>query len=217
MNQPIRVAIVDDHKLMRSGLTMILNSKPEFQVVLEAANGEELLEQLDDAQPEVILLDLEMPVTSGREALVQLRLLEKDVKVLILTMHQQNDFIVRLLEQGANGYLIKDTGPDEVVKAICQVHQNGFYFSERVSMAMLANINDRTKSNLVLPSDNGLSSRDKDILRLICQERTTTEIADTLFLSPKTIEGYRKSLMEKAEARNMAGLVLFAVRNGLAQ
>ncbi|HBF18635.1 MAG: DNA-binding response regulator [Owenweeksia sp.] len=214
MNQPIRIALVDDHRIVRSGLASILRSDNRFLVVQEAANGRELIDGMDISHPHVVLLDLEMPVLSGREALTEIRAKENDVRVLILTMHQNKAFISQMMELGANGYLVKDSEPEEVVKAIEKVHAVGFYFSDLVSMAMLHKISAPQMKAPILP-EHGLTNRELDVLQLICQEKTTTEIGELLFLSPKTIEGYRKVLMEKVRARNMAGLVLFAVRHGL--
>lgn len=215
MNSSIRIALADDHKLLRSGLVSILQSNPQFKVVQEASNGQELLDGLTEFSPDVILLDLEMPVLSGKETLEKIRSHNKKVKVLILTMHQSKAFMYQMMELGANGYLIKDTDPKEVITAIQKVHDSGFYFSDQLSMAMLSGISDPALKESKGLAEHGLSDRELDVLRLICKEMTTKEIGETLFLSPKTIEGYRKVLMEKIDARNMAGLVLFAVKHSL--
>lgn len=215
MKDIIRIALVDDHKLIRSGIRSILTVYPKFQIVLEAANGKELMEKITMTKPDVVLLDLEMPVMSGKETLQEIRKVNKDIKVLVLTMHQNHSFIIQMMELGANGYLVKDSEPDEVVLAIEKAYHNHFYFSDRVSRAMLSGITDKPEA-VDLKSTHGLNEREIEVLKLICTERTTTEIGEALFLSPKTIEGYRKSLLEKSGARNIAGLVLFAVRHGLA-
>lgn len=217
MNSPIHIALADDHKLVRSGIRSILQSQPGFRVVLEAANGKELLDGLENAEPDVILLDLEMPIMSGKEALQALRKTDADTKVLMLTMHRSNAFIIQMMELGANGYILKDSEPEVVIEAIQKVRQQGYYFSDQVSKAMLAGlVNPDLKAKAQLTS-HGLNEREIEVLQLICQEKTTPEIGEALFLSPKTIEGYRKSLMEKSQARNMAGLVMFAVRHGLVE
>jgi DNA-binding NarL/FixJ family response regulator len=137
------------------------------------------------------------------------------MRVLMLTMHNNESFIIQMMELGANGYLIKNTEPKEVVKAIYKVVESEFYFSETVSTAMLHGISNPKLKNKEGLHGHGLSEREINVLRLICEEHTTTEIGEALFLSPKTIEGYRKALMDKTEAKNMAGLVLFAIRHGL--
>ncbi|MEM7087200.1 MAG: response regulator transcription factor [Bacteroidota bacterium] len=215
MKDFIRIAIADDHKLIRAGITMILSENPRFLVVQQASNGRELLEGMRQSKPDVVLLDLEMPVLGGRETLIEIRKIYPGVRVLILTMHKNEAFILQMMELGANGYLIKNTDPDEVVTAIDKVFQSEFYFSDVVSMAMLQGISQPELKLSDELSKSGLTEREMDVLRLICKEYTTTEIGEALFLSPKTIEGYRKLLMDKTAARNMAGLVLFAVRNGI--
>ena len=217
METNIRIALADDHQLVRSGIALILNSEPNYTVVQEAVNGQDLLDGLAASRPDVILLDLEMPVLSGRETLEAIRTQNLDVRVLILTMHQNNAFIYQMMELGANGYLVKDADPKEMLKAIGKVYEQEYYFSERVSRAMLSGISDPTVKTSENLSEHGLTPREIEVLKLICQERTTPEIGEALFLSPKTIEGYRKILMEKSGARNMAGLVLFAVRHGLCE
>lgn len=213
MNKVIKIALADDHKLLRSGLVSILQTNTEFRVVQEAANGQELIAGLKESSPDVILLDLEMPVMSGKETLEAIREKDKSIKILILTMHQSKAFMNQMMELGANGYLIKDTDPKEVITAINKVYNSGFYFSDELSLAMLSGISNPTDTRN--SSDHGLTERELDVLRLICKEMTSKEIGETLFLSPKTIEGYRKVLMEKIDARNMAGLVLFAVKHEL--
>lgn len=215
MEKKIRIAIADDHQLIRAGISMILKEQPNFQVVQQAANGQELMDSILQTKPDVVLLDLEMPRLSGKETLLAIRNTNLDIKILVLTMHNNKAFIIQMMELGANGYLIKDTEPEEVILAINKVMQSDYYFSDQVSIAMLHGISEpKLKTAHNLP-DHGLTKREIDILQLICQEKTTTEIGATLFLSPKTIEGYRKILMDKTDSRNMAGLVLFAIRNGI--
>lgn len=214
MTKLIRIAIADDHQLVRAGIARILQENQEFLIVQQAANGQELIDGIKNSRPDVLLLDLEMPILSGRETLIQIREEHPGIKVLMLTMHKNEAFIVQMMELGANGYLIKNTDPKEVTQAIYKVMESEFYFSDIVSMAMLQGIsNPKAAANQLKGS--GLTEREIDVLRLICKEYTTIEIGEALFLSPKTIEGYRKILMDKTEARNMAGLVLFAVRHGL--
>ncbi|MCE7991798.1 MAG: response regulator transcription factor [Roseivirga sp.] len=217
MKSEIRIALADDHRLIRSGMKSILNSCSDFKVVQEAANGQELLDGLTEAKPDVILLDLEMPVLTGKEALEMIRKESEQIKVLILTMHQSKAFIVQMMELGANGYLVKDCDPEEVIAAIEKVYHHDYYFSEKVSLAMLGGITDPALKATAMLKSHGLNEREVEVLRLICEEKTTPEIGEALFLSPKTIEGYRKSLLEKSGVRNMAGLVLFAVKHGLVE
>lgn len=215
METNIRIALADDHQLVRFGIALILKSEPNFMVVQEAANGKELLDGLPVSRPDVVLLDLEMPVMSGKETLKAIRATNPELRVLILTVHQNHAFIYQMMELGANGYLVKDAEPEEMLKAIRKVYRDDYYFSEPVSRAMLKGISGSGALATNKLPEHGLTGREIDVLKLICQERTTPEIGEALFLSPKTIEGYRKVLIEKSGVRNMAGLVLFAVRHGL--
>lgn len=215
MNDQVRIAIADDQKLIRVGITMILNEQDDFIVVQQSANGRELIDGMAATKPDLLLLDLEMPVLSGAETLKEIRGSDPDIPIIVLTLHNNDAFILQMMQLGANGYLIKNTDPDEVVHAIRKVMKNGFYFSDEISKVMLKGISDpQIMSQDKLPG-HGLTEREVDVLRLICKEYTTTEIGQALFLSPKTIEGYRKVLMDKIDAKNMAGLVLFAVKHGL--
>ncbi|MEL7338873.1 MAG: response regulator transcription factor, partial [Bacteroidota bacterium] len=137
-----------------------------------------------------------------------------EAKVLILSMHQDDQFIVHLLEQGAHGYLLKDTELEELENALESVQDNGFYFNDRTSRAMLSRLTRRQKIKPTFGQVDPLSERETEVLKLICEEFTTAEIADKLFLSPRTIEGYRNRLLEKTGAKNTAGLVVFAARQG---
>lgn len=217
MKSIIRVAVADDHQLFRSGLKTILATHPYIEVVLEATNGQELIDGLSDSEPDVVLLDLEMPVLSGKETLQYIRKVNEAVKVLVLTMHQSKAMIAQVMELGANGYLVKDCEPSDVIEAIESLTEKGYYFSDQIAMAMLNQLTGSLTKGASAQDEHGLSIREIDILKLICKEYTTNEIGEALYLSPKTIEGYRKALMEKSKARNMAGLVLFAVKHNLVE
>jgi len=156
-----------------------------------------------------------MPILSGLETLIELRKSFPELLVIVLTMHNNEAFILKMMELGANGYLIKNAEPNEMINAIRKVLSTKFYFSEQVSRAMLAKIKNPQKILSPEKPVHVLTSREIDVLRLICKEYTTIEIGKTLFISPKTVEGCRKNLMAKTSAKNMAGLVLFAVKHGI--
>ena len=213
--KPVRVIIVDDHKLFRKGMAAMLNSVDGLEMIGEAGNGVELLELLTTTSADVILMDLDMPEMDGMEATPKVRALYPEIKILVISMHQEDKFILHLMENGANGYLLKDAEPEEVEEAIFSVVQNGFYFTDHISKVMLTGL---VKKEKIIPTFNAqinLTQREKDVLDGICQELTTKEIADKLFLSPRTVDGYRNNLMEKIGAKNTAGLVVFAAKNGL--
>lgn len=213
-NKQISVALVDDHVLIRAGLSQIINKNDGLNVILQASNGAEFLSQLKNEPVDVVLLDIDMPVMDGKATLEILRKEQPELKVIMLTVHDHNSFIVNMMEAGAHGYLLKDTQPEEVIRAIRGVIDDGLYFNDRVSRALLGKISQPKSTHSALTQDS-LNQRELDVLSLICAEKTTREIADHLFLSPKTIEGYRKSLLEKTGAKNVAGLVLYALRYGI--
>lgn len=210
----MKIAIVDDHALFRQGLESMLRDIPNTEIAFHANNGAELLDLVSKHQIDLILLDLEMPVMDGLTALPLLRKQAPNVKVLIISMHQDDQFISHLMELGANGYLLKDAEFEELETALESVQSSGFYFNDHVSKAMLSRL---VQKNQVVPSFQGqqpLTEREKEVLELICREHTTAEIADRIHLSPRTVEGYRNRLLDKTGARNTAGLVVYAARQG---
>lgn len=212
----IRIALVDDQKLFRSGLKLILAKRPEFEVVFEADNGRQFLERLSFEPVDVVILDVEMPVMDGMDTLEILRTKYPSIKTLMLTMHDSERLISHLMQNGASGFLLKDEEPNIVCDAVATVGGGGLFFRDYVSKALLNAGRDQERNK----SKNGylrpqLSSRELEVLELICQEYTSQEIADKLFISVRTVDGHRRNLQEKIGARNLAGLVLYAVNNGI--
>ena len=214
---PIKIAIADDYKIYRDGLKLCLSADENLQFLFEAENGQELMHSLEDQQPDVVLMDLKMPLMDGVESTKIIREKFPQIKVLVVTMYESDKFIIHLMENGANGYLLKNAAPKEIIKAIYTVHENGYYFNDLVNKALLKKL--VMKNNLV-PSFNEdveLSEQEHKVLQLICEERTVAEIGAELSLSPRYIEGIREKLIEKVGVRNTAGLVMFAVKNGMAE
>ncbi len=207
--EKIKIAIVDDHELFRSGLKTLLNGHDGFEVVFEASSGLDLTKNWNSLEADVILLDIEMPEMNGSQTLDWIQKNRRQEKVLMLTMYEQPQFIVDFLSQGANGYLLKDSAQDLVFEAIEKVHQTGQFLTPKVSEVLLGQLTNPTDSS------EKLGERELEVLQLICQEYTTAEIADKLFLSARTIETYRKRLLEKTGARNTAGLVKYALEHKL--
>ncbi len=211
----IKITIADDYKIFREGLKVGLAADPNFQVIGEADNGEDLMKILEGSLPDVILMDLKMPMMDGMEATKQVRKKYPTVKVLVVSMYEDDKFIIHLMENGANGYLLKNAEPEEIRRSIYAVHENGYYFNDLVNKALLKKL--VIKNNLK-PSFNqniDLSEREMEVLKLICEEKTAAEIAKQIFLSPRSVEGIRQRLIEKVGVRNTAGLVMFAVKNGM--
>jgi DNA-binding NarL/FixJ family response regulator len=211
----IKIAITDDHKLFRRGMNGMVSDFEEIEVLFEAGTGQELLDELKNTSIDLVLLDLEMPEMDGIATTPVLRDQFPDVKIIILTMHDDDQMIAHLMELGAHGYLLKDAEPEEVETAIRTTIENGFYFNERVSKAMLAGLVQKKKIKPTFSHQTELSEREVEVLKLICQEFTSQEIADKLFISKRTVEGHRNRLLEKIGAKNTVGLVVFAAQHGM--
>lgn len=214
MSKKIKIAVVDDQYLFRQGLISLLKEFDKLEVIIEASNGNELLEKLKAKQPDIVLLDLEMPVMDGIETTITLKRKYPSVKVIILTMHTDDEFIVHLLEKGACGFLPKDKDIEVVVDAIYSVIENGYYFDEKISKAMVKGLLKTKKANPAF-ADKYLSEKELAVVSLICKEFSNKEIADKLGLSKRTVESYRVAILVKTGAKNTAGIVLYAVKHNL--
>ena len=212
----IKIAIADDYKIFREGLKVSLAQDDGMQVIFEAENGEELISGLETKKPDIIIMDLKMPIMDGMEATQIIRKKYNGIKILVVSMYEDDKFIIHLMEMGANGYLLKNAEPEEIRKAIYAVCENGYYFNDLVNKALLKKL---VLKNNIKPSFNenvDLTERELEVMKLICEEKTATEIAKQIFLSPRSVEGIRQRLIEKIGVRNTAGIVMFAVKNGLA-
>ncbi|WP_020539234.1 response regulator [Lewinella cohaerens] len=214
---PIKVALVDDQTLFLKGLRLILEGYPEIDIVIEANNGTDFLAAVVTQVPDVVLLDLKMPEMDGIEVAEKLKTIAPDVKIILLTMHDDEHFIHHVLSLGANGYLLKNEEPAILREAIQKVMTQEYYLNDYVAKALLSNIKkkdtqavDQNKEALFT-----LTPREKEILQLICREHTTSEIAQQLFISKRTVEGHRQNLLDKTGVRNTAGLVIYALKNQL--
>lgn len=213
-NSPTRVAIVDDQKLFRGGLKMILSGDPSIKVVFEAGNGKQFFERLAFEPVNIVILDVEMPIMDGIETLKRLQQQHPEVKVIMLTMHDSDRLINHLMQCGASGFLLKDEDPEIVRRAVSRVSSEGVFFRDYVSRALLkrSKQNNRNKQEKY---SSKLSDRETEVLQLLCQEYTSKEIAEKLYISYRTVEGHRRSMQEKTGARNIVGLVLYAVERGI--
>lgn len=213
MSTNIRIAVVDDQKLFRGGLKMILAGADDFEVVFEAGNGVQFFERLAFEPIEIVILDVEMPGMDGIATLEKLQEEHPEIKVIMLTMHDSDRLINHLMQLGANGFLLKDENPEVVIEAVRRVAAEGIYFRDYVSKALLKG--GRAKNKPGGPMSAKISDREMEVLKLICQEYTSKEIAEKLYLSSRTVEGHRRSLQEKTNSRNLVGLVLYAVKYGI--
>jgi len=212
-SRPIKVAIADDHALFRAGVKTALAVRKDIEMIAEADNGMQLLNLLKHIEPDVILLDIQMPLMDGVTTLPEIRKLYPDIKVIILSMHNDHSMISKLMEVGANSYLTKNSDSETIYQAIKTCFEQEFYFNELTSKALLSGL--RTKKVDHTPDDVQLNDKELRILKLMCEEKTTKEIADIVDISPRTVEAIRDKLKTKTGAKSMAGLVMYAVKNKL--
>jgi len=209
------IALADDHSLLRIGLAQLVESLGNT-VLFEADNGSELLQKLDNKNlPDVVLMDINMPEMDGFQTTQWLKQNHPDVKVLALSMYDNETSIIRMLKCGAKGYILKDSEPAELKAAIDAVMTKGFYYSDLVSGKLMHAINKMDDDGEGLKSLVPLNDRETDFLKYTCTELTYKEIADKMFVSPRTIDGYRDALFEKLHVKTRVGLVMYAIKNGI--
>lgn len=210
-NDNIRIAFVDDHALFRAGLRSIFESIDFIEVLFDSSHGQEFLYQLESQKPDVILVDLKMPQMSGQHLIELLREKHPDMKVVVLSMQDDESIILHCLKDlRVNSYLLKSAAPNDLVHAIREVHEAGYYFTPHISQIMFDGLRKR---KVALKSENEsvrISEREKEVLQLICAGNTNSEIAEKLFISKRTVEGHRKNLLEKTHCRNTASLVAYS-------
>jgi DNA-binding NarL/FixJ family response regulator len=215
-NKHIKIAIAEDQSIFRNGLMKLLNDSMGFDVVTCVENGKKLVESLEITPVHVALVDFRMPEMNGIEATRLIREKFPNVKVLLLSMYDSTEFVEMAIEKGANGYLSKDDDASEIEKAVLSVYETGYYLNDRTSKMFIAKMMHSGKVQPMFHHEKEtFTDAELAILELICQELTTQEIADKLFKSKRTIESARTIMMQKAGARNMVGLVMYAIQNGL--
>jgi DNA-binding NarL/FixJ family response regulator len=213
----IHIAIADDEALFRRGMRLIMEDFQDLSVLFEAENGEELLKKIraSDELPDVILLDLKMPVMSGIEAAEVIRREFPSIQIVVISSHVSKAFILNMIEIGASAYLGKNANPDEVVETIRMVREKGFYYNTTVMDVIRENMMGKNQIKPQRAFHVELTSREKEVLQLICAEYNTQEIAEKLYISSRTVEGHRNNLLSKLGCRNTAGLVVYALQSGL--
>ena len=215
MNEPIKVAIADDHVLFRAGVKTALSIHKDIKMIAEADNGMQLLTVLKHVQPDVILLDIQMPILDGIGTLPEIKKLYPQIKVIMLTMHNDHSMISKLMELGANSYLTKNSDSEIIYQAIKTVHEEEYYFNQLTNKALIDGLRVKRQAEASLPVDAKLNDKEIAILRMICEEKSTKEIADLVDLSPRTVEAIRDKLKVKTGAKSLAGLVMYAVKSGI--
>jgi len=212
----MKILLVDDHKLIRDALISYMDDDDEFDVVDEAGNGQEALILLKTIKVDVVMLDISMPVMDGIVCAQEIRNLYPDIKVLALSMMNDNQFIKQMLAAGALGYILKNSGEEEIKKALRKVNDGESYYSAEVAETVMQNMmKGGIKRSNKLVVDLPLTSREEEVLHLIIKEYTNQEIADELFISTRTVDAHKRNLLEKTGSKNVAGLVLYAIEKNL--
>ena len=215
MQEPIKVIICDDHVLYRAGVKTALSSKKDIKVIAEADNGVHLLNLIKTIQADVILLDIQMPIMDGITALPEVKKLCPQTKIIMLTMLDDNSMITKLMELGANSYLTKNSDSEVIYDAIKTCFEQEYYFNSLTNKALLSNLKQRNvvAPQHMTPQEVHLNDKETTILRLMCEEKSTKEIADMVDLSPRTVEAIRDKLKVKTGSKTTAGLIMYAVKH----
>jgi len=215
-NKNIKVLVVDDHKIVRDGIKVLLQDEPDIKVVGEAVNGKHALELIPKVKPDLMIIDINMPVMNGIDCTREVAKDHPSVKILALTMLNELEHIKKMIAAGAGGYLLKNSGKDELIEAIKTVISGENYFSDEVKNIIMMNmVKGKTLNRKIQGEQVPLTNREKDVLKYIVKEYTNQEIAEKLFISVRTVDAHRRTLLEKTGARNTAGLVKYAIENNL--
>jgi len=205
----IKVAIVDDHKILRQGLKVLLDDMDNMEVVIEASDGQEFIDMLEQVVPDLVIIDINMPVMKGDEAVRLARLKHPHLKIIVLSMNNEEQYFKSMNELGVDGYIVKESDYDELERAITTVMKGGKYFSQALLIKLISN--QQTHLKVVL------SSREKEVLRYLCLGLSTAEIAQKLFISVRTVEKHRSEMLLRTESPNSISLVVYAIKNGLVE
>ena len=215
MQKTIRLVIADDHEIFRDGLALMLSKQDTLSLVGQAGDGRELVQLVSEQKPDLVITDIKMPRLDGIGASKLMLKENPELKIIALSMFDEENLIVEMLEVGAKGYLLKNADKKEILEAIFTVHEGDIYYcrdttARLATLIVRSNFDPHKKKIAALFTD-----REKEIIRLICQQCTAQEIGDRLFLSKRTVEGYRTRILEKMDVRNTAGVVVFALRQGM--
>lgn len=214
MHDKINIAIVDDHALFRKSLTVLIDLFPRYKVLYDAANGTDFIAQLNPKQlPDIVLMDINMPVMDGYSTTLWLKNNHPEVKVLALSTMDAETAIIKMIKSGAKGYVLKDAEPQELKQAFEEVMARGYFYNELISHKVLKSVYELTEPNNKLGIFANLNEREIEFLKLVCTELTYKEIAAKLFVSVRTVEGYRDTLCEKLNLKTRVGLAMYAIKN----
>jgi DNA-binding NarL/FixJ family response regulator len=218
MIEKVKIALVDDEVLFRKGVLFMLEREENIEIVHEASNGEELLLYLNSNEenlPDIILMDLKMPLLNGVEATKKVHKKFPEVRIIALTSYDTKPFIINMIQEGAASYLVKNASPKDMLHTIQEVASKGFYYNDLIMNIIQEGLIFGTKKIKSNFDEDYLTTRETEVLELVCQQLSTNEIAEKLFISPRTVEGHRNNLLLKTESKNIAGLVVYAIQNGI--
>ncbi|CCZ81896.1 response regulator transcription factor [Odoribacter laneus] len=210
--QKLKIYLVDDHKLFREGLKLLLSTQDFVHHIYEASNGREFIESLSLVDCDVVLMDIEMPEMNGIEATREALRLHPDLKIIVLSMYGDEQYYYKMIDAGAKGFMLKNTGIENVITAIKKVAAGENFFSEELLFSILNNMRDSNKTETE-SSDSEISEREMEILYHVCKGKSNQEIADELFISKRTVDKHRANLLSKTGCRNTAALVMYAIKN----
>ena len=210
------VALIDDHVLLRNGLANLIESFGNYKVLFQADNGKQFIESLQKGiVPDIVLIDINMPIMDGYETATWIRENKFKIRILALSMYDDENSIIKMFKAGAKGYILKDCDPAELKAALEALVIKGFYYNEMITGKLIHTINTLDEKEIQLRLLAKLNDREIAFLKLICSEYTYKEIAEKMFVSTRTVDGYRDALFEKLELKTRVGLVMFAIKNGI--
>lgn len=215
MHQQIKIGIADDHVILRQGLIAILKEYPHLDIVLDVNNGQELMLELEKQLPDIILLDIEMPIMNGKDTLELIQLKYPSIKVMMMSMYFNDSYIIEFIKNGACAFLPKNCDIDKLVDAINTVYERGHYYDEKISEVIINVLKQLPPIHKLIPKKLDLTNRELEIIELICSKKTNNEIANQLHLSVRTIEGHRYNISKKTNTTNALELIEYATKNNL--
>jgi len=213
----INLMIVDDHKIFRDGLKMLLSHFEFVNEVYEASNGKEFLDQIETIEPDIVFMDINMPVMDGLETTTEAISRYPDLKIIVLTTFHDDDYVEQMMLAGVEGYMLKRSTPDEFETAILRVHEGGNYFSDEIVQVVMKNLNKSRKEEIRKSSLPSFTEREEQVLKLLCEGNNNEQIAEMLFVSPKTVEKHKSTLFDKTNTNNTVNLIIYAFKHKLVQ
>lgn len=211
----MRILLADDHTILRAGLKMMLNAQPDMEVVGEAQDGRQAIQEAQRLQPDVVLMDITMPDMNGIEATKQIKRNLPTARVLILTMHEHDEYVFQALRAGASGYMLKEAADTDLISALHIIQSGQFYLSPAAQSVMVGDYLQRVRTGEEKDSYSSLTEREREILKLVAEGHTNNQIAERLIISPKTVDTHRTHIMDKLNLHSRAELVKYAMRRGL--